>query len=58
MTDANASGAAGTTLHAATMRAIRGPSARLALVRAVRDGGLIATEKDWIEWKSEPKIAT
>jgi hypothetical protein len=56
MTDANASGAAGTTLDAATMRAIRGSSARLALVRAVRDGGLVTTEKDWIEWKSQVNL--
>jgi hypothetical protein len=39
-------------LDAVTERAIRGPSARLALVRAVRDGGIVATEADWIEWKS------
>jgi hypothetical protein len=56
MTNANDSGAADTTLNATTMRAIRGPSARLALVRAVRDGGPITTETDWIEWKSEVDI--
>jgi hypothetical protein len=53
MTNANRSGAADTTLNATTVRAIRGPSARLALVRAVRDGGPITTETDWVEWKSE-----
>jgi hypothetical protein len=39
-TTRNANGAQGATLDAATMRAVRKPSARLALVRAVRDGGL------------------
>lgn len=52
MAKANDSGAAGTTLDAATMRAIRGSVARLALVRAVRDGGLITTETDWIDRKA------
>jgi hypothetical protein len=52
MTEGNANSGKGATLDAATLRAIRGPSARLALVRAVRDGGLVTTETDWIEWKS------
>jgi hypothetical protein len=39
-------------LDAVTERSVRGPSARLALVRAVRDSGLVATESDWLEWKS------
>jgi hypothetical protein len=56
MTSANDNGAAGTTLDSATMRAIRKPSDRLALVRAVRDSGLVTTEKDWIEWKSQVDV--
>jgi hypothetical protein len=56
MATRNANGAHGATLDAATMRAVRKPSARLALVRAVRDGGLVTVEKDWIEWKSQVNL--
>jgi hypothetical protein len=53
MATRNANGAQGAALDSATMRAVRKPSARLALVRAVRDAGLVTVEKDWIEWKSQ-----
>ena len=56
MATRNANGAQGATLDAATMRAVRKPSARLALVRAVRDGSLVTVEKDWIEWKSQVNL--
>jgi Schlafen, AlbA_2 len=52
MTNRNVDEGRSAALDAATRRAARGPSARLALVRAVRDSGLVATEADWIEWKS------
>jgi hypothetical protein len=56
MTNGKLTGAQGATLDAATMRAVRGPMARLALVRAIRDGGLATTETDWIEWKSQTNL--
>jgi hypothetical protein len=56
MTNGSVSGAQAATFDAATIQAVRKPSARLALVRAVRDGGLAATEPDWIEWKSQADL--
>jgi hypothetical protein len=56
MNDGSVSGAQEATFDAPTIRAVRKPSARLAFVRAVRDGGLAATEPDWIEWKSQADL--
>jgi hypothetical protein len=57
MSDRKADEAANATLDAAMMRAVRGLAARQALVQAVRDGGLVTTETDWIEWKSQANLA-
>jgi hypothetical protein len=39
-----------------TTSAVRGPSARLALVKALRDASTSEPETDWIEWKSEADL--